>query len=423
MKSKPQPWDKGKVIVSENKRFLQHENGQPFFWLADTGWLIFDRLNRMEVEIYLRNRKKLGYNVIQAMVIHEISQTNVYGSKALMDKDFYKINEPETSDEDQYNYWKNVDFVIEKAAEVGLYMALVPVWGSVVKNGYLTENKAEYYGRWLAERYKDYPNIFWLNGGDIKGNIKKSVWTTLGKTIKSIDPDHLMTFHPFGRRQSSTWFHEEEWLDFNMFQSGHRRYDQRGDDPEAIWKGEDNWRYVEEDYQKKPIKPTLDGEPSYEGIPQGLHDPEEPFWKAQDCRRYAYWSVLAGACGHTYGHGAIMQMNKPEFKEEGYGVKKYWYEVLEDPGGNQMRFLKNLILSRPYYNRVPDQSLVAGDSGEKYDKVIVSRGQSYIIAYIYTARSFKLKMGKITGDKVKTWWYHPETGTPIFIGEYKNHRF
>ena len=121
-----------------------------------------------------------------------------------------------------------------------------------------------------------------------------------------------MTFHPFGRTRSAAWFHTEPWLDFNMFQSGHRRYDQesvqatgcQNDDnlkSNDIFRGEDNWKYVLEDIDLNPKKPTIDGKPSYEGIPQGLHDPAQPVWQAANIRRYAYWSVFAGAFGHTYG--------------------------------------------------------------------------------------------------------------------------
>ncbi|MFW6309291.1 MAG: glycoside hydrolase family 140 protein [bacterium] len=410
------PWDNGKIIVSDNKRFLQFENGRPFFWLGDTAWLLFMRLNRMEVEKYLENRAENGYNVIQAMVIHGIPETNVYGNNAFKNKDFTKP----VTEGGIYSYWNNIDYVINKARNKGLYMALVPVWGSVVKSGFLNEKEALVYGEWLANRYKDYPNIFWLIGGDIKGDTRPEVWKTLGKTIKKNAPHHLMTFHPFGRRQSSMWFHNQDWLYFNMFQSGHRRYDQIKEEPEEIWKGEDNWRYVEEDLAKEPPKPTLDGEPSYEGIPQGLHDPDEPFWQAEDCRRYAYWSVMAGACGHTYGHGSIMQMHKPTMGEGGYGVKDFWYDAIYAPGGQQMKYLKKLILSRPYFERIFDQSLIAGDEGERYERVIACRGQDYLLAYSYTGRTFSLNMEKISGDRVKTWWYNPRNGTNIYIGEYTN---
>lgn len=87
-------------------------------------------------------------------------------------------------------------------------------------------SESKQYGKFLAERYKDCPNIVWIIGGYIKGDVKKEVWETLAQTIRSIDKNHLMTFHPFGRTTSATWFNNSDWLDFNMFQSGHRRYGQ-----------------------------------------------------------------------------------------------------------------------------------------------------------------------------------------------------
>ena len=59
------------------------------------------------------------------------------------------------------------------------------------------------------------------------------------------------------------------------------------------------------EWLKKPVKPVLDGEPSYEGIPHGLHDTTLPRWKAKDVRRYGYWSVFAGAADYTYGDNAV----------------------------------------------------------------------------------------------------------------------
>ena len=167
----------------------------------------------------------------------------------------------------------------------------------------------------------------------------------MGRTLRAEDPNHLITYHPFGRTQSSTWFHAEPWLDFNMFQSGHRRYDQDTDSPKRF--GEDNWRYVLDDYVKDPPKPVLDGEPSYENIPQGLHDGSQPYWTAADARRYAYWSVFAGACGHTYGDNAVMQFHAPGSGPGDYSPRNYWFDAINDPGAGQMRHLAALMRSRP----------------------------------------------------------------------------
>ncbi len=297
--------------ISENHHYFSDARGNPFFWLGDTGWLLFSKLTREEADTYLDNRKEKGFNVIQVMVLHSVTVCNAYGDSALTCRN---VAEPFITPGDsfnvpgQYDYWDHVDYIIDKAGKKGLYMALVPVWGSNVKSGLVSREQAEKYALWLGNRYKAKPNIIWINGGDIPGSDSIRIWNTIGENLRKADPNHLITFHPRGRMQSSDWFHNTKWLDFNMFQSGHRRYDQ--DDTERNY-GEDNWRYVLADYNMQPVKPTLDGEPSYEGIPQGLHDTLQPRWKDSDVRRYAYWSVFAGACGFTYGNSAVMQFFKP----------------------------------------------------------------------------------------------------------------
>jgi hypothetical protein len=399
------------IKVSANGHFLQDAEGKPFFWLADTGWLLFQKLDRAEAERYLENRRLKGFNVIQAMVLHAANDTNAYGSAALIEQDPARPNLASGEN----NYWNHVDWIVGKAAEKGLYIGMVAAWGSIARSGRLNEQNVVAYSRWLAERYRDRPNVVWITGGDTQGDRETTVWRKMGETFRKLDPNHLITYHPFGRTQSSTWFHNEPWLDFNMFQSGHRRYDQ-DDTPGA--KGEDNWRYVLEDYAKKPAKPTIDGEPSYEGIPQGLHDPAQPLWTAKDVRRYAYWPVFAGAAGHTYGHSAVMQMHKGG--SIGYGNRKLWTEAIDDPGAGQMRYLKNLMLSRPYFERVHDQTVIAGQNGIRYEYVIATRGKDYLFAYTYTGRPFKIRVGAIAGAKLRGWWFDPRTGTSREIGVFDN---
>lgn len=55
--------------VSADKRFLQTSDGKPFFWLGDTAWELFHRLNREEAEMYLKNRAEKGFTVIQAVAL------------------------------------------------------------------------------------------------------------------------------------------------------------------------------------------------------------------------------------------------------------------------------------------------------------------------------------------------------------------
>ena len=244
------------------------------------------------------------------------------------------------------------------------------------------------------------------------------MWRAIGRTLRQEDPHHLITFHPFGRTQSSTWFHGEPWLDFNMFQSGHRRYNQDTDSPKRF--GEDNWRYVLDDYAKEPPKPVLDGEPSYENIPQGLHDGSQPYWTAADARRYAYWSVFAGACGHTYGDNAVMQFHGPTSGPADYSPRNFWYDAIDDPGAGQLRHLAALMRSRPYFDRVHDPDAVLAGSGPRRDHVIATRGRDYMMVYAYMGKPFELRLGVIAGASVRGWWYDPRTGRAEAAGLVRN---
>lgn len=412
------PWKHGPLQVSANSRYLQQADGAPFFWLGDTGWLLPEKLNRDEAAYYLEHCKQAGFNVIQVQTINGVPAMNFYGqSSHPHGYDFSGTDQPGT-----YGYWNHMDYIIETAERQGIYIGMVCIWGGLVKSGQMDVEQAKAYGTFLANRYKDHPNIIWIIGGDTYGNLKTEVWEALATTIKSIDKNHLMTFHPFGRTLSTTWFNNAAWLDFNMFQSGHRRYEQSKDNTNSILPigtEEDNWRYVEISHSTKPMRPVIDGEPSYEAIPQGLHNPKEGFWQAEDVRRYAYWSVFAGAFGHTYGHNSIMQFLKPGVNAA-YGATKLWYDALTDAGFNQMKYLKALILGFPFFERIPDQSIIAGENGEKYDRLIATRGTDYLLVYNYTGRSMEINIHKISGKTKKAWWYSPRNGEFSYIGEFSS---
>lgn len=414
------PWDNGKLRVSDNSRFLQHENGTPFFWLGETGWLMPQQLDRGKVSYYLGKCRQAGYNMVQVQVLNGVPSINVYGQLSNIDGwNFEKINQKGV-----YGYWDHMDNIVRTAERNGIYIGMVCIWGGLVKSGLIDVEGAKKYGKFLANRYKNNPNIVWIIGGDIPGDVKTEVWDALAETIRAIDPNHLMTYHPRGRYTSAKWFNNRNWLDFNMFQSGHRRYGQRmgnKDYPIPDNTEEDIWMYVDSAWSYKPIKPVLDDEPSYEAIPKGLHDPDEGLWQAEDVRRYAYWSVFAGSCGHSYGHNAIMQMWEPGHGT-GYGLveqMKPWYEALEDPGFNQMKYVKRLMLAFPYFERVPDQSIIAeGTNGVKYDRLIATRGNDYLLVYNYTSREMKIDLNKIEGKKKQIFWMDAASGKLRYIGEY-----
>ncbi|MES2289234.1 MAG: glycoside hydrolase family 140 protein [Pseudomonadota bacterium] len=409
------------LTVAPNGHYLL-AGGKPFFWLGDTAWLLLSRVDRDQTETYLQTRKRQGFNVIQVMVLHTPKMTSPATGPALVDGDPARPRTTPGSDPakpGEYDFWDHLDWVASRAEQLGMYLALVPAWGDIAMNKVLTTENAPTYGRFIAERYGKRPNIIWLNGGDTRSEANTAVWDALGTTIKGIAPRQMMTFHPIGRTDSSWQWHDAKWLDFNMFQSGHRSYAQEG----LNAKGEDNWRYIAEDWVRLPAKPTIDGEPSYENIPHGLHEKApQPRWLAADARRYAWWAVMAGAFGHTYGENSIMQFFLPGADTRNFEADIPWPDAMQAPrapGADQMHYVRSLIEARPMLERVPDQDLIV-DNGTRYDRVMASRGKAYAFAYSYTGAPFTMRLGKIAGKQLRASWYSPRDGKTTDAGRFAN---
>src|ERR1051325_10410671 len=121
-----QPFTNGRLKVADNKRYLVHQNGTPFFWLGDTAWELFHRLNREEADQYLKKRAEQGFTVVQAVALAEfdgLKEPNPYGETPLLN------NDPTTPNE---AYFKHVDYLIDKAAQYGLVIGFLPTWGDKV---------------------------------------------------------------------------------------------------------------------------------------------------------------------------------------------------------------------------------------------------------------------------------------------------
>lgn len=402
-------WTRKPLHVSENGRYLM-EGDQPFFWLGDTAWLMLQKLDEDEIRTYLRNRKEKGYNVIQTVLAHTLPKVEIEASLA-----------PGMKDVTKKEYWEFVDRILLLAEEMDMYIGLLPAWGSLVKEGILSLEKMETYANFLGKRYQERKNLIWILGGDVRGDAGYDVFCLEGKILKSYNPERIVAFHPFGRTSSSLWFHNEPWLDMNLFQSGHRRYDQASlgewdDNAEReTFFGEDNWKYVDRDFSYDVIKPTLDAEPSYEGIPQGLHNPRNPFWEEWDVRRYAYWSVFAGAAGHTYGSNAIMQFYDNLNERGAYGVREVWQDAMHHPGCAQMEHLKKLMESVDFVNGKADDSLLLFGQKERYHRIAVFAGEDYVLCYDYMGDEFELDLRRYQDKAMDAYWMDPQSGTWSYI--------
>ncbi|MGB5370813.1 MAG: glycoside hydrolase family 140 protein [Flavobacteriaceae bacterium] len=405
--------------VSENNRFLVTEDGEPFFWLADTAWELFHRTDLQEAKMYLEKRKEQGFNVIQAVALAELDgldTPNRYGDRPLLN------NDPNTPND---KYFHHVDAIIDAADSLGLYIALLPSWGDkVFKDSWgigpeiFTTENARAYGRWIGNRYKDRDNVIWIIGGDRNprsGSADVAVWNLMAEGIAAAAGGYgstLMGFHPQPNRPggSSTWFHDAPWLDFNMHQTGHCA-------------NQGTYKYIRHDYELNPTKPVLDGEPLYEDHPNCFNAKELGYSVPDDIRRIMYWNVFAGAFGQTYGCHDVWQMYTVE-RDGINGPLRPWPRALDLPMANQVKHLKHLMLSRPYLSRIPDQTMVVDDQEQEEDNdyIIATRDNNGAYAFIYFPKGKvgRIDLSLISASILNSWWYDPRTGNAFEGPELSN---
>ncbi len=389
--------------VSANRHYLERNDGSPFFYLGDTAWMLCQRLTREDVDRYLEDRASKGFTVIQMVALFSLD-ANAYGQAPLVSGDPERPNDA---------YFQHVDYVVKKAASLGLYVGMLPTWGHLWKQtegrAIFSKDKAFSFGRFLGKRYGEQP-IIWILGGDDNPTlpVERQIIDAMAAGLSQGDGGtHLRTYHPRGPGRSSELVHRAAWLDFNMSQSSHGARDH------------DNGLFSEADFRLKPEKPTVDGEPRYEAIPIGFYwsnvDRSARF-DDYDVRQAAYWSLLAGACGHTYGNNNVWQFHTGERLGEIAGNQP-WREALDHPGALQMRFVRRLFESRPFNKLEPRQSMILDGPAQGGAKIRAARATDGAFAFVYSPRGapFTIDQSVIKGSRLKKLWYDPRYGVAYWL--------
>jgi hypothetical protein len=392
--------------VSEDGRFLVTENNEPFFWLGDTAWELFHRLGREESRHYLKDRADKGFNVIQAVVLAELdglNTPNANGDKPLINNDPTLPNEA---------YFEHVDFVIQEAGKLGLYMGVLPTWGDKFNDAWglgpliFTPENAENYGAFLGKRYAGNKNIIWILGGDRKPADEEDyeIIRAMAKGIRKFDSSHLITYHPQGGTSASDFFLQEGWLDIDMFQSGHIRYVK-------------DYEYTRNNRMKTPVRPVIDAEPRYENIPNYLDAAHHDWLDDGDIRQAAYWNMFAGAAGHTYGCNDIWQMYSTGRIPVIY-ARTSWEEAIHLPGSRQVGYLKKLFESFPWQQMQNDQGLILNENPQDsaYVMAVIGNEGNFMLAYSPCGREIAVDLSALRCEKVAAFWFNPRDGKKQEIG-------
>jgi hypothetical protein len=389
--------------IASNRRYLMRADGSPFFWLADTAWQLFNDLSREEADFYLQTRAAQNFTVIQAVALAERNcfDGNANGDAPLFDLDPTKPNEA---------YFAHVDWVVARANELGLTIGFLPTWGDKWNHKWgagpeiFTPANAREYGRFLGRRYAA-ADVVWILGGDrpIETPMHAAIIRSMSLGLKEGEAEvgtnigtHLQTFHPRGMQDSARYFHADDWLDFNMWQTGHAR-------------DRDNYALIAGTYALEPPKPVIDAEPGYEEHPSDFKV-ENGYLVARDVRRFLYSALFAGACGHTYGCHPIWQF------WDGVGEPKNdarvpWREAVFLEGATQMQHARRLLEARPFFTRMPDNALLP-DAPANH-RIVATRDHdgSYALVYSADGEGFTVDTARLAGHTLRAAWFDPRTGS------------
>jgi hypothetical protein len=368
------------VKVSPNGRYLVDQKGQPVFWLGTTQWQLFREYTREDARLIVERTRAHGFAFAQVMLlgVGDGTKPNVYGAKPWIN------DNPLTPNEE---YFRNVDAVLELARTNGLILSMT-IYHQRYR-AHLTVDNGRAWAKWLAQRYRDVPNLVWSMTPEATPAFVPILRELAAGLREGDGGRHLITFKPDPAPYSSDFLHGEGWLALNSMQT---------------WKSvELIYPMVARDYRLQPAKPVLMAEGAYEnGSEYGFE--VTPLW----VRRQAYYSYLAGG-HHTYGHN------------DSWRVLPTWRLALDAPGAVQLGLLKRTFEERKeWWYLVPDQSILY-DGGTTNGQVLTLAARHkdgrWAMVYMADGGSATVHLDKLaSGNPVQGFWVDPRNGNQVPTG-------
>jgi len=417
-----------RLKISGNGRYFEKEDGTAFVWLADTAWTVPARLKWDDVIYYMKTRKQQGFTVLQMVVLdpeYNEEMKNPCGIPALKNADLQQPVE---------EYFSYVDWVLDQAEAYGFYVLLLPVWGEMVVGWdwsggthprYVTAENAASYGKWLGERMKHRNNILWCLGGDrmpvCRGEDFRPVWREMaeglseGLTGRRLRYDHdssewkklMITYHACHEAETgecstfSYWTARDKWISFTMLQSGH------GPDKK-------NYELIAAERLPKSgsIYPVWDGEPAYEMMPMTWPvEDENSFHGTGIVRNRAYWALLAGAFGHTYGHASVWCTATEKDKN---AICRYtWAQAIHSEGSEQMKILRDFMESFALSQFEPCQERLLRQAASEdelciHEQAAVNPAEKQMLIYFASDTQEQINLEGIFESEVFASWFDPK---------------
>ena len=369
------------VRVSGDGTYLEDASGRPFLLMGDAAWSLIGELSREEADEYLADRQRRGFNTILVSLIeHRFSRNapnNFYHKPPF--KPGGNFSRPNDA------YFDDVDWVLHKARERGILVLLCPSYLGVdggaegwLKTMVTAGSDALYaYGRYLGERYRDFDNIIWVQGGD-HNPVDKQPVEALARGIAEADPSSLQTVHGSPNTIGSTYWGDAAWLNLD-----------------TLYTYEDVATEALKRYRDGPAIPFILIESAYEGE-RGTNE--------QTLRQIAYGALLSGASGQVFGNNPVWHFSGPGLYEQ----PLTWRAALGSRGAMSMTHLKRLFDGLEWWRLRPDQGVFL--KMPRAGTAIAARTVAGDIALVYLSETKDVIINPkhLSANQVR--WYDPSSG-------------
>jgi hypothetical protein len=395
----------GRLRVAKSGTYLEHADGTPFFFLADTAWTGPALSTEDDWAVYLKDRKAKGFTAVQFNAVSpwRTAPTDAEGRTAYDLKDGTLVpNEA---------YFRRLDARLKAINAAGLLAVPVLCWAH--KKGDagtdLSEDQITALIRFEVARYRDAHCLFILAGDNSYRGAEADKWKRIGRAVFGESPGLLVTTHPTGMNFPWKDWEGEKWLTVLGYQSGH------GDDTATI-----KWAHSgpasEYGRRKEFTRPVINLEPPYE---DHVAYQSKQRHSAYSVRRAVYGSLLAApVAGFTYGgHGVWSWNTKPGEAPTDHpttGTAKVWKEALDLPGAAQMGYVRKLMESVPWTELRPAQQFADQQTGKDDPTKFVSCAaaeKASTFVYYFPAGAKAIIALHIRGIEGSVKWFNPRTGT------------
>ncbi len=401
----------GAVRVSSSRRtYLEHANGKPFFWLADTSWNGVIKATDEEWTRYAADRKAKGFTSVKFVMTQWRAAPD---AKAFTPDPPLRVNPA---------FFRRMDRRFAELNAAGLVAMPVLLWAIASKTKvdpgyYLPNEQAIQLARYMVARYSAYQVIWILAGdGDYRGE-KAEKWKQIGRAVFPEGRRRRpVTMHPGGMHWPWPELEDEPWLDIITYQSGHGN-----NEKSRAWNTVELAKLAA---ALRVVRPVINAEPNYE-THLDYHE-RKPITDYQ-VRRAAYWSLLAHpTAGVSYGaHGIWFWSRAPEAPtaHERTGVAIPWWESLDLPGAKQMKVLRDLFDSIEWWRLRPDRSLLAEEPQDPaylhYIAAARSEAGDLAILYLPDNPQVALRLDRLAAT-ARAQWVDPRNGVRHEIGSLPN---